>query len=292
MTLSLAHLGPPGTNAETVALVYGDRHLRHTGETPQLCPYPTIAQSLKAVAAGQVDLAIVPVENSIQGTVAISLDALWELEGLVIQQALILPIHHVLVSCAPTLAAVKTVYSHPQALAQCQRWLDSHLPQAQQLASNSTTEALVYLREDPTAGAIAAPRAAHLYQLPILADAINDYPDNCTRFWAVGRRPGVPGDHLSLAFSTAANVPGALVKPLQVFADRGINLSRIESRPTKRSLGEYLFFIDLNGNAGTDSVQTALATLPQYTEVLKIFGCYGVSRILPEELNQNSAAHL
>ncbi|MDB9493292.1 prephenate dehydratase [Spirulina major CS-329] len=285
MTPSIAHLGPPGTNAETAAIVYRNRLQKNTGHAAILCPYPTIAQTLKAVAAQQVDLAVVPVENSIQGSVAVTLDTLWELEHLQIQQALILPIHHVLVSCAADFQAIQTVYSHPQALAQCQRWLECHLPQVQQLASNSTTEALAGLRADPTVGAIASARAAHLYDLPILADRINDYPDNCTRFWVVGREPGEPGDYISLAFSAAANLPGALAKPLQVFADRHINLSRIESRPTKRSLGEYLFFIDLNNTPrNTESLHTALHELPQYTEILKIFGCYAASPILAPEL--------
>lgn len=285
MTLSIAHLGPPGTNAETAAIVYRNRLHRDRGQDALLCPYPTIAQTLKAVAEERVDLAVVPVENSIQGSVAITLDTLWELEHLQIQQALILPIHHVLVSCAADPHQITTVYSHPQALAQCQRWLERMLPQAQQLASNSTTEALGGLRNDPTVGAIASARAAHLYDLPILADQINDYPDNCTRFWVVGRDAGEPGDYVSLAFSAVANLPGALAKPLQVFADRHINLSRIESRPTKRSLGEYLFFIDLNNTPlNTEALQTALHDLPQYTEILKIFGCYAASPILTSEL--------
>ena len=149
------------------------------------------------------------------------------------------------------------------------------------MPTNSTTEALQYLDKDYTAGGITSQRAAQLYNLPILASAINDYPDNYTRFWVMGKQPSAGGSHTSLAFSTPANVPGALAKPLQVFASRGINLSRIESRPTKRSLGEYLFFIDLEADASQAPVQDALSELASHTEILKIFGSYSV---LPIEL--------
>ena len=278
MTISIAHLGPTGTNAETAALAYANWLNQQKEQEVLLCPYSSIAQTLYSVANKQVDLAVVPVENSIQGSVEITLDTFWELEQLQIQQALVLPISHVLLSTGSSFEEIKTVYSHPQALGQCQRWLQQFLPSAKLVASNSTTEALQYLDQDPTAGAIASPRASQLYNLPILATEINDYPDNCTRFWVVGLTPTTEGigTCLSLAFSLSANIPGALVKPLEVFARREINLSRIESRPTKRSLGEYLFFIDLEGNATQKSVQTALAELPTYTEVLKIFGNYSV----------------
>ncbi|NEO83169.1 MAG: prephenate dehydratase [Spirulina sp. SIO3F2] len=289
MTGSIAYLGPPGTYTESAALAYAQTVQGGSEAVACLCPYPTIAQTLQAVAAEQVNVGVVPVENSIQGSVTMTLDTLWGLEHLRIQQALVLPIHHVLISQATELVAVETVYSHPQALAQCQRWLAQHLPQVQQVASNSTTEALEHLPQDPTAAAIASERAAGLHQLPILARGINDYPGNCTRFWVMGwatPQPELkPSSHVSLAFSAPANVPGALVKPLQVFAQRGINLSRIESRPTKRSLGEYLFFIDLEANLAEAQVQEAIAELRPYTEVLKIFGGYEVIAVARSQVN-------
>ena len=284
MTISLAHLGPTGTNTETAALAYRNWLIETTGQKVRLCPCNTIAQTLHLVAQNEADLAVVPLENSIQGSVTITLDTLWELEGLQIQKALILPISHALLSRGASLKGIKTIYSHPQALAQCQRWLDRFMPSVQLIAANSTTEALQYINQEPTAGAIASPRAAKLYDLPILARDLNDYPDNCTRFWVVGTTPSTSGSHISLAFSVPANVPGALVKPLQVFAQRGINLSRIESRPTKRSLGEYLFFIDLEGNVAEASTRTALEELATHTEVLKIFGNYDVLSIQVEDI--------
>ncbi len=279
MAISIAYLGPTGTNSETAALAYVSLLAKEKGQESLLCPYPSIAQAMGSVAQRQADLAVVPVENSIQGSVAITLDTLWKLDRLQIQQELVLPVSHALLSQGSSLEEIQTVYSHPQALAQCQEWLERFLPSVQLVPTNSTTEALQHLDREPTAGAIASPRASKLYNLPILASQINDYPDNCTRFWVLGLTPTRNGSRISLAFSVPANVPGALVKPLQVFAKRNINLSRIESRPTKRSLGEYLFFIDLEGNTNQESVQAALAELSAHTEVVKIFGNYDIFSI-------------
>jgi prephenate dehydratase len=275
---SIAYLGPAGTNTETAALAYAS-WVTQIDREAQLFPYPSIAQTIKAAAQEETNLAVVPVENSIEGSVAITLDTLWQLEALQIQQALVLPISHALLSCAPSLGEIKTVYSHPQALAQCQDWLQKHLPGVRLISANSTTEALKHLDKDVTLGAIASPRAAQLYNLPILVDSIGDYPDNSTRFWVLGLQPPPGGSHTSLAFSVPANAPGALVKPLQVFASRGINLSRIESRPTKRSLGDYLFFVDLEADARQDGVRAAIDELKTYTETLKILGSYAILKI-------------
>lgn len=281
MTVSIAHLGPPGTYAEQAALAYVNWVRQETGQEAILCPYPSIAQTLRAVDQGEVDLAVVPVENSIEGSVAVTLDTLWQLDKLQIQLALVLPIAHALLSRAQSLESIQTVYSHPQALAQCQGWLEQFLPNVRLIATNSTTEVLQQLEHDCTISAIASLRASQLYNLPILASGINDYPDNCTRFWVLAQNQSqIKGaSHTTLAFSMRANVPGALVKPLQVFAQRGINLSRIESRPSKRSLGDYLFFIDLEADTNSALVQSALAELAAYTEILKLFGSYNVLEI-------------
>lgn len=274
MTVSIAHLGPTGTNAETAALLYAN-WLQDLGRQSYLCPYPSIVQSMQAVAQGQADVAIVPVENSIEGGVTVTLDTLWQLDALNIQQALILPIVHALMSHAETIDAIETIYSHPQALAQCQQWIEKFLPSAQVIPTSSTTEALQYLTDDITVGAIAAERASQIYNVPIMASPINDHPDNCTRFWALSLQPAPGGSHSSLVFGVR-DTPGALLKPLQVFADHAINLSRIESRPTKRSLGDYLFFVDLEADVRESSVQTALTDVRNCTETLKVFGSYPV----------------
>ncbi|MDV2995233.1 MAG: Bifunctional chorismate mutase/prephenate dehydratase [Chroococcidiopsis sp. SAG 2025] len=275
MTVSIAHLGPSGTYSEQAAIAYRER-LQQEGQETALHPYPSIPQTLKAVAQGEAQIAVVPVENSIEGSVAVTLDMMWLLDSLQIQLALVLPIAHVLLSHAQSLDTLQVVYSHPQALAQCQLWFTQFLPDVKLIPTNSTTEALQHLEREKTAGAISSLRAAKLYNLPVLASGISDYPDNCTRFWVLSRQSSTVGSHTSLAFSLPANVPGALVKPLQVFAQRNINLSRIESRPTKRSLGEYLYFIDLEGDSHNSAVESALTELVAHTEILKNFGSYKV----------------
>ncbi len=277
MAISIAHLGPTGTNAETAALAYQGWLEQKQGKQSLLCPYPTIAQTLYAVAHGETQQAVVPVENSTEGTVAVTLDTLWQLDQLKIQQELVLPISHALLSRGTSLKGIRSVYSHPQALAQCQSWLEQNLSSVHLIPTNSTTEALHEINPDPTSAAIASPRASKLYNVPILVNNINDYPDNCTRFWILGLTPTtVKGSRISLGFSVPANVPGALVKPLEIFAKRGINLSRIESRPTKRSLGEYLFFMDLEVKSEHNPIDEALVELTTHTEVLKVFGSYQV----------------
>ncbi len=285
MPLSIAYLGPAGTYAEAAALAYASSLAQD--QQPSLCPYPSIAQTLKAAAAGQANVAVVPVENLIEGSVTVTLDTLWQLDSLQIRQALVLPISHALISHASSLEAIQAVYSHPQALSQCQKWLERFLPQVELMPTNSTTKALHYLEVDPTVGAIASLRAAQLYNLPVLASPIQDYPDNCTRFWVLGRdtsptcpvKLGLETAYTSLAFSVPKNAPGALVRPLQAFAKRQINLSRIESRPSKRSLGDYVFFIDLEIAFTAAPVQAALTELATYTEVLKVFGSYTVQQV-------------
>jgi prephenate dehydratase len=282
MNLKIAHLGPPGTYAEQAAFLYLNwlnTHKKLTNqETLELCPYSSIAKSLQAVADKQAEIAVVPVENSIEGSVNMTLDSLWKLDKLKIKLALVLPIQHTLISHATSVDTIENVYSHPQALAQCQEWLSQFLPNVNLIPSNSTTEALDRLGEDLTAAAISSSRAAQLYNLPIMARGINDYPENCTRFWVVSTEENNPLDctHTTLAFSLAANIPGALMKVLEVFARLGLNLSRIESRPTKRSLGEYLFYLDIEADANGQIMKSALEELQNYTEILKIFGSYSV----------------
>ncbi|WP_030006892.1 prephenate dehydratase [Picosynechococcus sp. NKBG042902] len=274
MTIKIAHLGPAGTNAEAAAQTYQGWLQREQSPAVDLVPCQSIAQSLYALAHDEVQLAVIPVENSIQGSVAIALDLVWELHPLSICHQIILPIHHALISFAPDFSEIKEVRSHPQALAQCQRWLEKHLPHAALIEANSTTAVLGSLKDNPHLGAIAAPRAAHLYHLPIVVDAIGDFPQNCTRFWVLGKDVQTAGDVISLAFTLPAKIPGVLVSALEVFARRKINLSRIESRPTKRSLGEYLFFVDLDGCLTNPDVQAALTELQTHTEILKILGNY------------------
>ncbi|NCO74632.1 MAG: prephenate dehydratase [Cyanobacteria bacterium] len=286
MTKIIAHLGPKGTYSEVATLFYAQHLQQKMGIKSELLPIPSISQTLRTLVNGKADIAVVPVENSIEGTVAMTLDTLWELEGLHIQQAITIPIVHNLLSKATSISDIKTIYSHPQALAQCQKWLENNLPDAILIPSNSTTEALHHLNHEPSVGAIASSRAAHLYDLPIKKENINDYPDNCTRFWIVRREPHEDGNNISLGFAFQANTPGVLVKPLQIFADKQINLTKIESRPTKRSLGEYLFFVDLAGDTSGETIQSALQELAKVTKVLKVLGNYDIIKIDHQEISQ------
>ncbi|MEL6165129.1 MAG: prephenate dehydratase, partial [Cyanobacteria bacterium J06628_3] len=193
MMISIAHLGPSGTYAELAALYYVSWLTKNTKIEATLCPYPSIFQTLCSVAKGESDLAVVPVENSIQGGVTVTLDTLWQLDNLQIQLALVVPITHSLISHSESLDSIETVYSHPQALAQCQKWLEKYLPKVQLVPTNSTTEGLQKL-ENVKSAAISSLRAAQLYNLPTLANGINDYPENCTRFWVVSQ-PGNTPNH-------------------------------------------------------------------------------------------------
>ncbi|MDJ0729698.1 MAG: prephenate dehydratase [Crocosphaera sp.] len=289
MVISIAHLGPVGTNAETAALAYAHWLENTQGQPSLLCPYPSIAQTLYSVAKGETQKAVVPVENSTEGSVASTLDTLWQLDGLKIEQELVLPIIHALFSRGTSLSGIKTVYSHPQALAQCQAWLQQNLANVALIPTNSTTEALQKINPEPRSAAIAAPRAAKLYHVPILVNHINDYADNCTRFWVMALDPDpspTVGTRISLAFSVPENVPGSLMKPLQVFAERNINLSRIESRPTKRSLGEYVFYLDVEGSHDVPNITEALDGLRDHTKVLKIYGSYPVLPVKKTDIEQ------
>jgi prephenate dehydratase len=270
--ISIAYLGPSGSYTEAAALDYC---AAHSLKDFQLLSYPTIPQALKAVAMGEVNLAVVPVENSVQGSVTMTLDSLWQWHTLQIQAALVLPIQHALITQAADLEKIKTVYSHPQALAQCQNWLEKFLPQAILIPANSNTEKMESVTKDSQLAAIASRQAAQIYNLPILAYPINDHADNNTRFWVLGLTNSIfTGTHTSLAFSTNQNEPGSLVKPLSVFADRGINLTRIESRPSRKSDNPYIFFIDVAAPRSEPKLQEAIAELAEFTETLKIFGSY------------------
>ncbi|MCM1983579.1 prephenate dehydratase [Lyngbya confervoides BDU141951] len=281
--LSIAYLGPPGTYTEQAALNYADwLQRKHSCDPPILKPEPTIAQTVLALAQGNVSLAVVPVENSLEGGVSLTLDSLWKIEDLKVYQAFILPINHMFITQTTDFSQIVAVYSHPQPLGQCQDWLSATVPQAQLIPTSSTAEALKYVMDQRQVGAIASERAAWLHQLPIQARSIQDHPDNCTKFWVLTRQKDCPlqspgiATHTSLAFSVDQNIPGALLSPLRVFAQRQINLSRIESRPAKTALGDYVFFVDAEIGEETALFQEALQDLYRSTNVLKVLGSYNL----------------
>lgn len=276
MSVSIAHLGPSGTFSEFAAATYANSLGTQASE---LKAYPTITQAINAAAHRESDFCVVPVENSIGGGVTFTLDTLWEIDSLQVQQAFTLPVQHALISKAHSLSDIQTVYSHPQALSQCREWLEANLPGVNLVSTSSTAEPLPRVKENAAAGAIASTWGANLYDLPVLAHPINDYADNYTRFWVLGHEPATSGQYTSLAFSLLSNEPGALLKPLQLFSALNINMSRIESRPTKRLLGDYIFFVDIEASANNSTTKTALELLKMHTAKLKLFGSYDLTAI-------------
>jgi chorismate mutase / prephenate dehydratase len=217
---------------------------------------------------------VVPVENSTEGPVNVTLDRLIDSEALITGE-LTLEISQHLLSRAGELGEVKVVCSHPQALAQCRQWLLAHLPNARTEEMPSTTAAAERAKDDPTVAAVASELAARTYDVPVLQKRIEDNPYNTTRFLVIGRRPiGPTGrDKTSILFSMK-NEPGVLYSILKPFAVRGLNMTKIESRPTKRRPWEYVNFVDFEGHRETDDVRAVLDEVKERCQFLKILGSY------------------
>lgn len=274
--MRFAFLGPAGT--------YGEQATRQLAElegfvNAELVPQLGIRAVVQALAQGTCEAAVVPVENSVEGGVTACLDALWEHPDLTVARALVLPIRHALLGSGP-MEGISEVLSHPQALAQCSQWLAEHLPQALQLPTSSTAEAARMVAGSRFRAAIASRQAAAEHGLQELAYPINDVPGNCTRFLLLRRGARASeGPMASLAFSLHSNQPGALLKALGCFAQRGLNMSRIESRPSKREMGEYIFFVDLELPEGATPLEAALAELRPLCEHLALFGAYPITNL-------------
>lgn len=272
--MRVAFLGPEGT--------YGERAARslmrlEAIENPELVACSGLRSVVEHVADGRCESAVVPVENSVEGGVTAILDALWSYSNLRIRRAVVLPIRHALLSSG-SLEGISEVLSHPQALAQCSGWLAGHLPQAVQLPASSTAEAARMVRGSHFRAAIADRSLAGQQGLQELAYPVNDVPGNRTRFLLLqnGDEVSCEGDVASLAFSLHKNAPGALIEALQAIGDLGLNMSRIESRPSKRELGEYVFFVDveLPGQQTAELLQRLTTSLQPLCEHVLHFGAY------------------
>ena len=270
MAKRVAYLGPPGTFTEEAAL-------RHDPQA-QLIPFLSIPAVAAAVDKGMADEGVVAIENSIEGSVTDTLDLLIHESSLVIGKELVLPIEQQLLVKPGTRAEeVKVIYSHPQALAQCRRFLERCFPKAQVVAALSTTAAVEEMLASPTpAAAIGTRRAAALYGAAILATAIQDHPSNLTRFVVLAPTDHPPTGHdkTSICFSFDEDRPGVLCEVLQEFARRRINLAKIESRPTRESLGRYIFLVDLDGHREDSVIKEALSGVRAKAARLKVFGSY------------------
>jgi len=275
--MRVAFLGPSGTYGEQAA----QRLAQLEGwDDAELVAQPSIRAVVQALAGGVCDAAVVPVENSVEGGVTAALDALWEHAELAVARALVLPIRHALCGSG-SLETISEVLSHPQALAQCSQWLGSQLPQALQLPTSSTAEAARLVRGSRFRAAVASQEAAREHGLAVLAYPINDVAGNCTRFLLLRRgERAIHGDLASLAFSLRANRPGALLEALSCVARRDLNMSHIESRPSKREMGEYIFFIglELAEPAAATALQAVLDDLRPLCEHLAMFGSYPLNQ--------------
>jgi prephenate dehydratase len=276
----VGYLGPAGT--------YSEEALRASAPAGvEEVPYPTIYEAVMAVHDGQVDRAVVPIENSLEGAVSVTLDTLaLEATDVRIVAEVVHPIHHCVVAAEQLdLAEVKRVVSHPQATAQCRRFLRERLAGAELVVAPSTADAVLSVRDSSAPEvALGSRLAADLYGCRILVADVEDHPDNVTRFvWlAPAAEAGESGGKTSLVFWGAGDEsPGWLVRALQELADRGVNLTRIESRPRRTSLGHYMFFIDLEGGAGEPTVAEALAALRGHVEELRVLGSYTSASGLP-----------
>lgn len=278
--MRVAYLGPEGTNSHEAVLA------ATAGEQHELVPLPTIYDCVAAVQHGEADRALVPIENALEGAVNATLDALAvETEDVAIIGETVHPLHHCLIAREPVeLSAIATVVSHPQANAQCAHFLRTRLPQARVVAASSTAEAVRSViaapRDDDGARAAVGTRlAAELYGGEVLHGGIDDVAGNETRFVWLARTGTPVGEHgpwkTAIVFwGVGAEAPGWLVRCLSEFAFRGVNLTRIESRPRKQGLGRYMFFCDLEGRADEGPVAEALEGLRSHVEHLRVLGSF------------------
>jgi prephenate dehydratase len=270
MTKRTAFLGPVGTYTEEAAL-------KHDAQA-DLQAFPTIAGVGLAVSSGITEEGVVPIENSLEGSVTYTLDVLISQADLYIFKEIVLPIEHYLMAKSGTRAPdIRVIYSHPQALAQCRNFLERCFPQAQQTASLSTVSAVTDMKASSIpAAAIAPRRAAALHDVEIIGQNIQDNPVNVTRFVVLARQdhPPTGRDKTSICFAFREDRPGLLYRALGEFAQRNINLAKVESRPTKQSLGQYIFLIDCEGHREDRPVKEAIQALASQTSTLKVLGSY------------------
>jgi prephenate dehydratase len=270
MTKRLAFLGPSGTYSEQAALNYDSE--------ADLVPCASVPAVVAAVDSGGAEEGVVPIENSLEGPVTGTVDLLIHESELMIRHELVLEIEHcLLVQPGTGRDRIQVVYSHPQALAQCRSFLAESLPDAQVVASLSTSAAVEQMRtSELVAAAIANQRSATIYGAEILDRGIQDDPNNQTRFVVLAPtdHPPTGADKTSICFDFDADAPGILYTVLGELSTRNINLTKIESRPTRQSLGRYIFLVDLEGHREDTAVKEALEGVQSQVSLFKVFGSY------------------
>lgn len=267
--LNIACLGPEGTYSQAAVL-------KHFGHAVQATLLPTIENVFTHVEAETCDYGMVPVENSTEGGVNQTLECLIK-TPLQICGEVDLAIHHNLLSQTTDLKEIKRVYSHQQSLGQCRGWLDGHLPHVQRIAVTSNAEAARRAAEEMDSAAIAGQMNADIYNLRIVSANIEDNPYNTTRFLVIGKQKVQPTgkDKTSLIIcATHADQPGTLFRVLKPFADNDINMTRIESHPSRQGVWHYVFFIDIEGHAKNPTLAKVLEELAAHTSFIKLLGSY------------------
>jgi prephenate dehydratase len=278
--IRVGYLGPAGTHSEEALRASAPRGI-------EAVPCPTIYDAVMGVDGGELDRAVVPIENALEGGVAVTLDTLaLEATGVRIVAEVVHPIHHCVVAARELdLADVTRVVSHPQATAQCARFLRERLAHAERVLAPSTADAVLSVREGVEAAvALGSRLAADLYDCRILEADVEDHPGNATRFVWLARAADAPDPPVGGAAKTSIvfwgggdQAPGWLVDALRQLSDRGVNLTRIESRPRRTELGHYMFFADLEGAAADAPVSEALSALGARVEELRVLGSYTIT---------------
>jgi chorismate mutase/prephenate dehydratase len=268
--LSVAFLGPLGTFSEGAAI-------KHFGRAALLKPQASIDDIFREAEAGHADFAVVPVENSTEGAIGRTLDLLMA-STLKVCGEVVLRIHQHLMSKEMSLASITKVYAHAQSLAQCHEWLGRALPGAQRFPVSSNAQAAQLAAAEPGTAALAGETAAERYGLAILAGKVEDEPNNTTRFLVLGQHEAGPSgrDKTSLIMS-APNRTGSLYELLAPFSEAGVSMTRLESRPARHTLWEYVFYVDVEGHRDDPPVARALAELARRAAYLKVLGSYPIA---------------
>ena len=266
-TLTVAYLGPQGTFSQEAAV-------KHFGGLAVLAPGASIDEVFRQVETGAAGYGVVPVENSTEGAIGRTLDLLLSTPAKICGEV-VLPIRQCLMSGSGKLSAIRKVYSHTQSLAQCQQWLARHLPQAERVAVVSNAEAARLAAREHRAAAIGPKTAAGLYGLKLIARNVEDEAKNTTRFLVIAEHDAAPSgrDKTSLVVS-ARNVPGAVHELLTPLAANQVSMTRLESRPSRTGLWEYVFYVDIEGHQQEANVARALAELERKASFLKNLGSY------------------
>lgn len=265
--LQVAYLGPEGTFTQSAVN-------KHFGSWVQTLPQESISQVFQEVSTGRAHYGVIPIENSTGGIVTHTLD-MFISSPLKICGEVQLPIHQNLMSLNNDEGSIKRIYSHQQSLAQCKNWLEKNLPNAEQIPVSSNAEAARMASSDKEAAAIAGTAAAEIYQLNILQKNIEDLANNTTRFLIIGDQVIPPsGEDKTLLMISAKNKPGSLFNLLKPLAEYGLDMSRIESRPSQSGNWDYIFFLDINGHAADPKVKEALDELDQNADLLRVLGSF------------------